>query len=176
MGTQGSQGSIPRSRHAAPSTNSMVANSMEAAAMATPALLSAGQPLASPPLVTHSPSPMSPSLQTLAVTVSSPSMPVAADKQRKGLVTMDAVACKHFYPPSRQSFPCILVVSLQNPTPKCQATTPKLGVGWHHMLKGYQTPGIAGKNPQLVENTHCLHFLTLSPNLKPIPLPFSLPT
>lgn len=140
MGTRGE----PR---AGPSTNSMVANNTAAAAAATPALLPARQPLASPPPATHSPSPMSPSLQTSAVTVSSPSMPLAAGEHREGLATVDAVAVEHFHrpPPSRQSFPHALVVLLQNPTPKCKATTLWLGVGWHHVLEGYQTSGIAGK-------------------------------
>lgn len=77
---------------------------------------------------THSPSPTSASLQTSVVTVSSPSMPVAAGKQREGSAAMGAVACRHCLSPlGRQSSPCTLVPSLQNPTPKCRAAAAPAG-------------------------------------------------
>lgn len=133
MGTLGSRGSAPCSQHTAPSTNNMAATNMAAIAMAMPPLLpagfmAAGQALVFPPPGTHSPSPMSASLQTSVVMVLSPSMPAAAGEQREGSAAMDAVACRHcLLPLGRQSSLCSLVPSLQNPTLKCRATTAPAG-------------------------------------------------
>lgn len=67
-------GSAPHSRGYAPSTNKMAAANMVAVAMETPALRPARFMVVGSPWATHSPSPMSSSLQTSAVTVSLQSM------------------------------------------------------------------------------------------------------
>lgn len=140
VGAPWSRGSMPRSQQAAPSTNNMAAanmaaTNMAAVAMATPPLLACrphgGGPGPSLPTTvpsTHSPSPMSSSLQTSAVTVSSLFMLVAAGEHREGMSATDAafwICC--LLPLGRQSSPCTLVPSLQNPTPKYRATTAPAG-------------------------------------------------
>lgn len=143
MGAPGSRHFMPRSRHAAASTTNMAGTNMAALAMATPPLLPACQASASSPLGTHSPSLTSASLQTSAVMVSSPSMPVAVGKRREGLAAMDAVACAHFRPSADRPPHRRCKISPQNVGPP----PPQLGVGQHCVLKGSQTPGTAGKKP-----------------------------
>lgn len=96
------------------------------------------RPRACPPPGTHCPSPMSASLQTSAVMVSSPSMPVAADEQREALSATDAGSpsaplCRH----------CKIPPQNIRPSP------PQLGASQCHLLKGSQTPDTSGgKKPQ----------------------------